>query len=111
MARRYSTGDIRKLQAEGYEHLAAVRIALDMLPDALKSDASAYIDGTKDIGNLIQQLKNRRRDGIASSMERVTFNHILIAHFFDKFEDAARMYKAASHSVRKEFCEYVDPLP
>ncbi len=46
---------------EGIATEAAVRAALDMLPDTLKSHASAYIDETKDIGNLIQQLKNRRR--------------------------------------------------
>src|SRR5262245_16032041 len=59
----------------GYGIATALPLALRMLPDEFNRDARPYIEGAKDIANLMQQIKNLKRDNIPDSMTRVTVDH------------------------------------
>ena len=85
-------------------------MALDTLPDEFKRHARDYIDGTKEIGNLVQQMKNIKRDGLPSTMTRVAFEHIVLTYVLNEFDDAAVMYTHASLAVRKRTYTFFDGL-
>lgn len=102
--------EVRREQGRGIKKRDAIPLVLNQLRDEFKSEAGAYLDGTKDIGNLEQQLKNRKRGGLPASMTRVATNHIVIAFIFEQFDDAARMYKRSDHSVRKQARAFFNKL-
>lgn len=93
-----------------YGRATVIEQALEMLPDEFEHDARPYISGAKDIANLIQQLKNIKRDGLPASLTRVTVEHIVLTYCHDEFDDAAHMYKRASHAVRKKTCAFFNGL-